>query len=286
MNSIIRDTQKSLVEIVRGKKNKLVRDYLEFRIHASPEPQKILFRPTPCKFLFILSHMRSGSSLLTHILSSNPEIIGLGETHTVYRSDLDLKQLTRKLYTELCEVRRLSDLANLRMNHQYILDKILHNSKLLDYSFLASEYSYNIFLLREPQRSLSSILDLKPHWDEATAVEYYGDRLRQLERYSQFINNPERTLVVTYEQLLNQTELTLSKLRQFLSLSQPLSEDYHLLKTTGKPGFGDHKGNIKAGRIVRDARKLNSNLSEPAIDAGQAAFDHCMEVLAQYCTVV
>jgi hypothetical protein len=278
--------QKSFLERIRVKKNKLVQDYLKFRIHAVSEPDKILFRTEACKFLFILSHMRSGSSLLAHILSNNSEIIGFGETHTEYHSELDLKQLMVKIYTRLCEVRRPSDLKQLRMHHTYILDKVLHNSKFSDYSFLASDTIYSIFLLREPKRSLISLLDLKPHWDEATAVEYYTDRLRQLEVYARFINNPKRTLVVTYEQLLNQTDTTLCKLQQFLNTTQPLSENYHLLKTTGQPGVGDHKGNIKAGRIVRDQRKLDHTVSDRGIHCGQTAFDQCIQTLSQYCTVI
>ncbi|MGV2388843.1 MAG UNVERIFIED_CONTAM: sulfotransferase [Microcystis novacekii LVE1205-3] len=42
--------------------------------------------------------MRSGSSLLTHILNSNPEIIGFGETHLVYESEQDFKALMFQLY--------------------------------------------------------------------------------------------------------------------------------------------------------------------------------------------
>jgi LPS sulfotransferase NodH len=38
------------------------------------------------EFVHILSHMRSGSTLLAHLLASHPEIIGYGETHIRYRS--------------------------------------------------------------------------------------------------------------------------------------------------------------------------------------------------------
>src|SRR5262245_13075611 len=39
--------------------------------------------------LFVLSHMRSYSSLLSHVLGSHPEIDGYCETHLRYRSGLD-----------------------------------------------------------------------------------------------------------------------------------------------------------------------------------------------------
>ena len=36
------------------------------------------FKNKPYKFLFVMGHIRSGSSLLMHILATNPEIIGYG----------------------------------------------------------------------------------------------------------------------------------------------------------------------------------------------------------------
>lgn len=230
--------------------------------------------------------MRSGSSLLTHILSSNPEIIGYGETHTKYQSEVDLKNLMLNVYLKVPEFKTLSDIKNFRMDHSYILDKVLHNSRFSDYSFLASQNVYSIFLLREPKRSLGSLLDLKPHWTEQTAVDYYSDRLRQIETYAQFVNNPKHTLVVTYEQMLNQTQSVLVRLQQFLSTTQSFSEDYKVVKTTGQAGIGDHKGNIKAGRIIRNARALDITIGDEAVQLGQAAFDQCMTTLSKYCTII
>ena len=43
------------------------------------------------KPVFIVAHMRSGSSLLEHILSSNPEIIGAGEQSRIYATNTDFK---------------------------------------------------------------------------------------------------------------------------------------------------------------------------------------------------
>ena len=36
------------------------------------------------ELLFVLGHMRSKSSLLVHLLNSNPEVLGYGETHIGY----------------------------------------------------------------------------------------------------------------------------------------------------------------------------------------------------------
>ena len=39
--------------------------------------------------ILIVSHMRSGSSLLEHILSTNDEIIGFGEQNRIYKNFID-----------------------------------------------------------------------------------------------------------------------------------------------------------------------------------------------------
>ncbi len=41
------------------------------------------------KMLFVCGHMRSGSSLLLHILNTNPEVLGFGEMHIKYHSEKD-----------------------------------------------------------------------------------------------------------------------------------------------------------------------------------------------------
>ena len=53
------------------------------------------------RYLFVLSHMRSFSSLLCHILGSHPEIAGYAEAHQAYAGRADLLQLTRKVESTL-----------------------------------------------------------------------------------------------------------------------------------------------------------------------------------------
>src|SRR5262245_57001546 len=47
----------------------------------------------PASTILILGHMRSGSTLLLHILLTNPEVIGCGERNAVYRSPEDFDKL-------------------------------------------------------------------------------------------------------------------------------------------------------------------------------------------------
>ena len=86
-----------LREKFRELKSTIVHRYLDLRINNNNNPYRVLFRKNPYRILFILGHMRAASSLLSHILTSNSEIIGYGETHTQYYREQDLKKLILKL---------------------------------------------------------------------------------------------------------------------------------------------------------------------------------------------
>jgi hypothetical protein len=269
-------------------KNNLVHKYFENRIYQESNPYKVLGRKNPYKVIFILSHMRSGSSLLTHILASNPEVIGFGESHLKYSSELDFKKLMMKVYCQFQEFKNFpEDLTKFSMDHTYILDKVLHNQKFLDNSFLRSEQIYTIFLIREPQRTFASLLDLKPHWNQEDAFNYYGDRLLKLQEYAQIINNKKRTLLITHAQILNQTDRVLETLQNFLGTKVAFSEEYNILESTGKRDIGDYRGNIKAGKIIRTPRKLNNyEISPELIEKGVNLYDECRNKLSKYCQTI
>lgn len=268
---------------IREYKNQLVQSYFSYRIEAAHQPYGVAFRAKPYRFLLLLSHMRSGSSLLTHLLTTNPEVIGYGETHTDYGNADDFKVLLKKVYWQALDFRTLGDVQNLRMNHRYVMDKVLHNKKFLDHGFLQSDQVYAIFLLREPERSLASIADLKPHWNQQDTMEYYTERMAMLVDYARLINNPQRMLVVSYEQLLGNTPQVLTTLQQFLHTQAPFTEEYQVTKTTGMKGVGDSKGNIKAGKIVRSQRKLTQSFPPELIAQAKQVHSHCQTELRQLC---
>ena len=268
---------------IREYKNELVQNYFSYRIEATHQPYGVAFRAKPYRFLLLLSHMRSGSSLLTHLLTTNPEVIGYGETHTDYANADDFKALLKKVYWQALDFRTLGDVQNLRMNHRYVMDKVLHNKKFLDHGFLQSDQVYAIFLLREPERSLASIADLKPHWNQQDTIEYYTERMAMLVEYARLINNPQRMLVVSYEQLLENTPQVLTTLQQFLHTQAPFTEEYQVLKTTGMKGVGDSKGNIKAGKIVRSQRQLTQSFPPELVAQAKQIHSHCQTELTQLC---
>jgi Sulfotransferase domain len=282
MNSQTQELRQS----IRSFKNNIIKNYYNFRINTPHTPYTVLLKPNPYKVLFILSHMRSGSSLLTHLLVSNPEIIGIGETHIQYASEADFKKLLMRLYWHEQEFRKVQDLINLRMNHQYVLDKVLHDSKFLGESFLESTNVRSIFLIREPKRTLVSMLDHKPHWTEEAALLYYTRRLATLERYAKLINSKERSIFITHEQLIKNTDTIFKNLQNFLETKESFSENYQILKTTGTRNVGDFKENIKSGRIVRESRKIDIEITSETIEKAERAFTQCYQTLSDRCWTI
>lgn len=231
----------------------------------------------PRNMLFILSHMRAGSSLLSHLLLSNPEIMGYGETHIEYESKADFRKL---YYDVMLKRRRLFP-----KNAKYILDKILHNSHFPedDIEFLCVPNLRVVFLLRDPEGTLGSFARSWGVGPEET-VGYYRNRLARLEEYAETFAGRVPFALVTYSELLTDTPSALSSLGRFLELRQPLSEDYELLRTTGVKGIGDHSPNIQAGRIVRKRHTPGDvHLSDDILRDGQAAYDQCQQAIRQLC---
>jgi hypothetical protein len=266
-----------LRESVLTLKTRATYKYYQFRINTIQDSSRIRFRKNPYRIIFIFGHMRSGSSLLVHLLNSNPEIIGYGETHLEYTSELDFKKLLFKVYWKLKEI---------DMSHQYLFDKLLHDHKLLEEKLLNLENLDTIFLIREPQRTLASILDLKPHWSEEKALNYYIQRLTTLERYAKIIDSQERSLWLDYDLLLYHSNAVFETLKDFLGTQAGFSEKYEILKTTGVRGIGDSSANIKAGQIIRNPRKLEVQISQDAIDLARKYFEQCSATLSQYCRTI
>ncbi|MFN6271258.1 MAG: sulfotransferase family protein, partial [Microcystis sp.] len=61
------------------------------------------------------------------------------------------------------------------------------------------------------------------------------------------------------------------------------SEEYRVLNTTGIRGLGDSSENIRAGKIIKQARKLDIEISNYVLTQAQKAYDQCYETLSHYC---
>lgn len=218
------------------------------------------------RYIFILGHMRSGSTLLSHLLASHPEFVGAGETHLTYRTERDLPTLVLRT-SELLHrpVLRESYVVD-QINHPYLSEDILKSSRIYKC----------IILIREPVATLKSMINLAI-WSEEEAVEIYTRRLETLEKYGTILG--PRALLLQYDELLDQTQRALDALTSFFELKTPLKPDYATHRMTKRiPGYGDPSPNIMAGQIIRTAPH-KAPVSSEGLNQATNAFQNCLTVL-------
>jgi hypothetical protein len=220
--------------------------------------------------------MRSGSSLLSQILISNPEVCGIGETFTKYYSDQDFIKVIANVHFSL---RQLS------VKETYIFDKILHPHLLVNQDILNDDDIYIIFLIREPKGSLSSMLKLFPDWTEERAYKYYTTRLEKLQEYAKLKEDKSQKMFITYEQICgHENQVIFQMFQQMLQVQHPFTEKYKILRTTGRMFTGDPSANLKAGKIIKkQSNKNRPEISGDLLDKAQAYFNQCYEDLSKSC---
>jgi len=233
------------------------------------------------RYLFVLGHMRSYSSLLCHILGSHPQIDGYCETHLRYRFSFDLLRLKW----------RVRKLTGEPLRGRYVLDKILHNCPVAT-AILDDPRTRGIILLRQPVDVVQSIVHMGRHLDlneqnanVANATQYYVERLGQLTKLARAFG--PRAAFVESETLMSRTDETLTFLQDFLGLDSPLERRYRSFSKTGKPGYGDPSEMIHSGEIGRRSQQ-RPTYSIPSALLGQAVTAHseCLSACRVNCVPV
>jgi hypothetical protein len=229
-------------------------------------------------YIFVLSHMRSFSSLLCHILGSHREIAGYAEMHQSYDGRSDLHQLARKV----------QDATAAPIDGRYVLDKMLHGDQYIAPAVLGRPDVRVLFLVRNADDTIKSILNLTHSFGAAyvspdDALAYYMTRLRELERYSELLGR--NGLYLDAESLLDDTQAVLDALSRWLSLSEPLSATYRTFRFTGTKGYGDPSEHIKAGKVIADAEDRHRDyvhvpVPETLMQQAREAYRTCRETLA------
>ena len=219
-------------------------------------------------YLFVVGHMRSYSSLLTHILGSHPAVVGYAEMHQKYRNVLDLLELTRK-------VERSCDKP---FAGRYVLDKILHPQVLAD-GVLRRKDVQVVAIAREPAATVASILAIRCGGIDSidAAIDYYVDRMKALVRISEARDG--NVAYVDGESIVENTGAALRSLSAHLQLEPALRSEYSIFRLTGVPKYGDPSEWIKTGRVVR-RRALRRRLP---ISAAQARrMSHAYEFMRTF----
>jgi hypothetical protein len=242
-----------------------------------------MLRP-PFKYLFILGHMRSGSTLLVHILNSNPDIAGYGESIVKYQSRADLDALVLKV---------AQFFKKERLPQQFIMDKLMQDELLPNRTLLHEPDIYSLFLLRQPEEALPSILDIYENkfpeiapalaGGEREAVNYYIQRLDTMESYARQIDSREKAFMLTYDDLKDRTQDVFDNMQDWLGVKQPFSEAYETHHATGQLVTGDWTETIKTGRIVRNEKHEYKPVSAESMARARKAYDSCCSSLRRYC---
>jgi hypothetical protein len=219
----------------------------------------------------LLGHMRSGSSLLTQIVASNPDVLGYGELYLPYRRRLSLWAVNGK--TAWTGETRWPTAS-------VVIDKVLHDylASPADFSELA-EHLEVMFLIRDPASTLPSLAAAFGLSDQA-AFDYYTTRLRTLEACASTLAT-DQSIALTHQDLIERTADSLALVRDHLRLETPLSERYQP-RTRG----GDLSPNILAGRILRDENKVvrhEAVVDESVLAAAHSVFERTRSTLASRC---
>jgi hypothetical protein len=213
-------------------------------------------------YVFVLAHMRSGSTLLTHILLGNPAIAGIGERDATYGSASDLYVLgARGYWARRWPPRR----------YRFVVDQINHGRYIPDERLLAHPRLWCIVLVREPEPSITSMVHVfgeRWGWTLQKAVEYYRGRLDTLHRYTGI--RGARMLVMTYKQLTQASSTALAHVDEFLGLSTSLRSSYPTHEYTGIAG--DPSGAVRAGAIAEPRQLARVPIASGTLDELHALY--------------
>lgn len=241
----------------------------------------------PFKYLFVFAHMRSGSTLLVHLLNSSPDIIGYGETKTVYDDSDAFCELLSKV-SLFFEKKRLTE--------TYVMDKIVQDELFVDTDLLKRSDVHSIFLVRDAIQSLPSITDMyvnvfpKYHenWTggENEALDYYKTRLNKMLHLAKEKCSGNKPILVTYDDILNRSEEMFSTFQKTLGVQNTFSEQYALHKATGVPVIGDFSETIKSGKIQKEKPQLKRVVSPNLIEDGEYFYQQILQDLKRYCVSI
>lgn len=221
-----------------------------------------------CRFekaVFVLGHMRCGSTALSNVLCNHPEFSGLGEAHIRYtgRSALGLLVLS--------QVRR----GCWRPRAHRLFDKILHSRYDRD---PAEEFfrSNAIFLVREPRRTIPSIRTLfervggNQYRTDEQAADYYERRIVDLARLWERFPAANRHRL-SHDDLTRAPDVELAAISHMLGLRRPLENRYAGKKVSARHGVGDPLVAARFDAIMPAAQATSVHAKAIALPASRVA---------------
>lgn len=230
-----------------------------------------------CSFdrcVFILGHMRCGSTITSNLLCSRPEISGYGETHVSY-SDVSA---TGRLALNLAKRGVWQPGAD------FLFDKVLHTR--LDRDPPAAFFQARAFFMtRQPDRAVPSIYNLfrkigsSQYQTLGAAARYYTKRLEHLAVLWQRFPESGR-MALDYDGLIADPDGEIGKISRFLGLMPPLENAYEANALTLTPGAGDplashqHQSIVKGGVAAETGHDSDvPDDARPAMEEARASYD-------------
>jgi len=193
------------------------------------------------KNIFIFSHKRGRTTLLSHILASHTQICGYRELHCKYNNQLDILRTRATLYED----------SQAFADADYLLDKILHNEWFFNEKLFNKENNFYLFILRSPEATMLSMIKRHIQNNSIDTVgmqsTYYIERLKELRVYWKSLKGLK--LAIDSDDMLYDTDNTLIKITKFLKLTNILKPEYNTFKNTGVAGAGDMSDNISSGKL-------------------------------------
>ncbi|MGV3510874.1 MAG: sulfotransferase family protein [Novosphingobium sp.] len=210
-----------------------------------------------CRFetsLFLIGHMRCGSTALSAILCSRTDVSGYGEAHIAYTGKaalgiLAINQVRRRAWSPSAPT---------------LFDKILHSR----YDVPASSDFFTsraLFMAREPGPAIRSIRHLfaklgsDEYGTDALAAQYYEERLGAMLRlWPRFA--ADRRVACTYEALTADPDRILSGISTKLGFMPPLANQYALKSAAVGRGAGDPLSASRHSQIVAATSDRHADL--------------------------
>lgn len=224
--------------------------------------------------IFVIAHMRCGSTALSNILCTRPDVSGYGESHV--RHD-GRNALGRIVVNQALR-------GGWRPRARHIFDKILHDRH--DRGATPAFYgARGIFVAREPGPAIQSIrnlyagLDRREYGTDEEAALYYVQRMgTMMYHWTRF--HESRRIALTHAQLVEQPEAMLVRISDRLAIRPALQNHYHSPAASQKGGGGDPTASGSFTRI--EARSTDPVMAERKLDALDVPPDLARQARAAY----
>lgn len=223
--------------------------------------------------ILLIGHMRANSSLIGHILGSNPEIEGYYEMHMGYHSWRSFYRQKLKYFAE----------HRPKAGARFIFDKVLHDDHSVNYQLFSGHYL--LFTLRTPEVTIPSTVRLyqrvDPRHEHATvegAADYYLQRAASIARQS--ADATGGYFYYDADALRDATDQALTGLSDYLGLRTPLSQEYRQQNLTGARRVGDSSKSINSGKVISQRNDYSDiTVPDPLLDRARDVYRRSRETL-------